>query len=186
MIEQNPSAPESKVLIVQGDCRISNEPGVIFTTLLGSCVSLCLHDPLACIGGMNHFLLPGAERRDSPAKCSRYGADAMAMLLSELLARGARRSRLEAKLFGGARMLAGVKDLGSQNATFAEAYLRRENIALAGASLGGDRGRRVEFWPRSGRTRQLWVGLEAAGLDHGPNPAPARSLVPEALPCNAR
>ncbi len=72
-------------------------------------------------------------------------------------------AELEAKLFGGARMLAGLTDLGSRNAEFAEEFVRRENIAFKGGSLRGDRGRRVEFWPHSGRSRQLWVG-SAAGV----------------------
>jgi len=152
--------PECKIVVVQGEYRISDSPDVVLSTLLGSCVSMCLHDPVARIGGMNHFLLPGADRGDDGLSSLRYGAYAMELLVNGLLARGAKRSRLEAKLFGGARMVAGLTDLGAKNAAFAETYLRRESIVLAGASLRGDRGRRVEFWPYSGRTRQLWLGRE--------------------------
>lgn len=150
--------PESKITIIQGEYRISAEAGVVLSTLLGSCVSMCLYDPVAHLGGMNHFLLPGSEREEDGAGSLRYGAYAMELLVNGLLARGAKRSRLEAKLFGGARMLAGLTDLGARNAEFAESYVRRENITLTAASLRGDRGRRVEFWPHSGRTRQLLVG----------------------------
>jgi chemotaxis protein CheD len=152
-------AAERRIVIVQGEYHICTRPDVILSTLLGSCVAMCLHDPVAGVGGMNHFLLPGTDDEDG-ASSLRYGAYAMELLVNGVLARGARRGRLEAKLFGGARMLAGLTDLGSKNAEFAEDYVRRENIALAGGSLRGERGRRIEFWPRTGRTRQLWVGSE--------------------------
>ncbi|GAC1345891.1 MAG: chemoreceptor glutamine deamidase CheD [Acetobacteraceae bacterium] len=155
-------AREQKVLVVQGEYRISSRPEVVLSTLLGSCVTMCLYDPVACVGGMNHFLLPGTEGEDDGTNSLRYGAYAMELLVNGLLAAGCRRNRLEAKLFGGARMLAGLTDLGSRNASFAEQYIRRENIGFAGGSLRGDRGRRIEFWPFSGRTRQLWIGGDTA------------------------
>ncbi len=155
------AAPERKILVVQGEYHISTRPDVVLSTLLGSCVSVCLRDPVAGVGGMNHFLLPGADCEDDGTGSVRYGAHAMELLVNGLLAQGARRARLEAKLFGGARMLAGLTDLGARNAEFAEHYVKRESIAFTGGSLRGDRGRRVEFWPCSGRTRQLWVGGNA-------------------------
>ena len=83
----------------------------------------------------------------------------MELLVNGLLRqRGARRERLEAKLFGGARMLEGLTDVGRCNADFAERFVKRERIALTGGSLRGERGRRVQFWPTSGRARQLTLG----------------------------
>ncbi|HYZ64636.1 MAG TPA: chemotaxis protein CheD [Acetobacteraceae bacterium] len=153
---------EHRILVVQGEFHISSSPDVILSTLLGSCVAVCLYDPVACVGGMNHFLLPGTEREADGSAPLRYGAHAMELLVNGLLKRGAQRGRLEAKLFGGARMLAGLTDLGKRNAEFACEYVRRENIAFKSGSLRGERGRRVEFWPHSGRTRQLWIGNSAA------------------------
>lgn len=150
-----------KIVVVQGEYRISSKPEVVLSTLLGSCVAMCLHDPVARIGGLNHFLLPGTDKEEDGSSSLRYGAYAMELLVNGVLAQGAKRSRLEAKLFGGARMLTGLTDLGARNAEFAEEYVRRENIAFTGGSLRGERGRRIEFWPHSGRTRQLWVGGDA-------------------------
>src|ERR1700712_2905807 len=111
---------ERKILVVQGEYRIVAQSDVMLSTLLGSCVAMCLRDPVAGVGGMNHFLLPGADA-ESDGTCSvRYGAHAMELLVNGLLAQGGRRARLEAKLFGGARMLAGLTDLGARNAQFAE------------------------------------------------------------------
>lgn len=161
---------EIRITIVQGEYKISGRADVVLSTLLGSCVAMCLFDPVAHLGGLNHFLLPGSDTGDESDRSLRYGAYAMELLVNSLLTQGAAKSRLRAKLFGGARMLAGLTDLGGRNADFAEQYLQRENIALVGGSLRGDRGRRVEFWPFTGRTRQLLLGGALAAERYPPPP----------------
>ena len=148
-----PSAFERRLNIVQGEFHVTDDAGLVLTTILGSCVAACLHDPVARVGGMNHFLLPGDEI--STMACDRYGVHAMELLVNGLLQRGARRERLQAKLFGGARMLKGLTDIGTMNADFAERFIKRERIAYTGGSLRGERGRRLQFWPVIGRARQL-------------------------------
>ncbi|WP_426958710.1 chemotaxis protein CheD [Muricoccus radiodurans] len=151
---------DRRVNIVQGEFRVTADPEVVLTTILGSCVAACLRDPVAGVGGMNHFLLPGEI--GGGGESMRYGVHAMELLVNGLLRRGARRERLEAKLFGGARMLDGLTDVGAQNAAFAERFLREERIAHSGGSLRGERGRRIQFWPVTGRARQLVIeGHEA-------------------------
>lgn len=151
-----PAGPaERRVHLVQGEFRVSGDPDVVLATLLGSCVAACLHDPVAGIGGMNHFLLPGGDSGGEPECALRYGVHAMELLINGMLRAGGRRDRLAAKLFGGASVLGGLTDIGRQNADFAESFLRRERIAVSSASLLGRRGRRVHFWPHSGRARQM-------------------------------
>lgn len=146
------SAPK-RIHIVQGEHHVSDDPGVVLSTLLGSCVAACILDPVAGIGGMNHFLLPGRDAElDSEAR--RLGVHAMELLVNALLGRGARRERLEAKLFGGARLIDGLTDIGRQNADFAEQFLAAEGIRHVGGSLRGENGRKIQFWPVSGRARQ--------------------------------
>lgn len=176
-------AAERRVHVVQGEFHVSGDPGVVLTTILGSCVAACLRDPVARLGGMNHFLLPGDGGGDGgeAPDAMRYGVHAMELLVNGLLRAGARRERLEARLFGGARMLQGLTDVGRQNADFAEGFLRRERIALAGASLRGDRGRRVQFWPHGGRTRQMLLdggdsAVFAAERRAGPAPSDAGTV----------
>ena len=144
---------ERKVNIIQGEFVISDEPDVVLTTLLGSCVAACLRDSVSGIGGMNHFLLPG----EAGSAGLRYGVHAMELLMNGLLKRGARRERLEAKLFGGARLSDHLADIGDQNASFAERFMREEGIRVVGGSLRGDQGRRIQFWPATGRARQALV-----------------------------
>jgi chemotaxis protein CheD len=145
-------APQ-RINIVQGEYQVSGDPRVVFTTILGSCVAACIHDPVARVGGLNHFLLPG----ESEGEGLRYGAYAMELLVNGLLQRGGRRERLEAKLFGGACVQAGLSNIGEMNATFAETFLEREGIQLVGKSLRGIQARRIQFWPVAGRARQLLV-----------------------------
>ena len=146
-----------KVHVIQGEFHVSDEPDLVLTTILGSCVAACVRDPVAGVGGMNHFLLPG----EGGGEGLRYGVQSMELLVNALLRRGARRDRLEVKLFGGARLIDGLTDVGSQNAAFAERFVRDEGLTAAGGSLRGQQARRIQYWPVSGRARQ--VLLEAAG-----------------------
>jgi chemotaxis protein CheD len=144
----------SRVNIVQGEYHVSGEANVVIATLLGSCVAACLHDPVARVGGMNHFLLPGDL--DS-GEAGRYGVHLMELLVNGLLKLGASRDRLEAKLFGGANTMRMLGNIGDQNATFAREFLARERITVCGGSLGGTRGRRLQYFPYTGNAKQMMV-----------------------------
>lgn len=152
-----------RINIIQGGHHVDNDPSVVLTTILGSCVAACLWDPEACVGGMNHFLLPGHanfQNRCSGMESQRYGVNLMELLINDLLRRGAVKSRLKAKLFGGAAMIKGLTDIGAMNAAFAEGFLRDEGIELLGGSLRGIQGRRIQFWPVGGRARQAFLSAE--------------------------
>ena len=141
------------VQLTQGDRYISGDPDEVLTTVLGSCIAACIRDPVARVGGMNHFLLPEGAGDDRNAE--RYGVNAMELLINGLLKRGASRRNLEAKIFGGANVMAGLSNVGTRNAEFARLYLAEEGIPLIGASTGGDLPRRVRYWPVTGRASQL-------------------------------
>ena len=143
-----------RIHVAQGDAKVSAGPDVVMTTLLGSCVAACIRDPGAGVGGMNHFLLPGEGETATSSRSESYGLYLMELLINGLLKKGARRGSLEAKLFGGARMFDGLSDIGAKNAAFAKRFLEMEGIPLVGGNLGGTRGRRLEYWPVSGRARQ--------------------------------
>jgi chemotaxis protein CheD len=88
---------------------------------------------------------------------ARHGVHLMELLINGLLKAGASRQRLEAKLFGGARTMNVSGAFGAANARFAQEFLRREGIAITGGSLGGEAGRRIQYWPATGRVRQKLV-----------------------------
>jgi chemotaxis protein CheD len=150
------AGPERRINIVQGEFKVSEDSNVVLTTLLGSCVAACIRDPVAGVGGMNHFLLPGAEA-GSAKDSERFGVHLMELLLNGLMRQGAQRDRLEAKLFGGARMMNGLSDIGAKNAAFAKRFLVYEGIRIVGGDSGGAQGRRIQFWPVSGRALQSYI-----------------------------
>ena len=175
MTENVTDRASRQIHVVQGEYEVSSDPAVVLTTILGSCVAVCLRDSERGIGGMNHFLLPDGES-DGLDDGKRFGVHAMELLINGLLRKGARRETLEAKIFGGARMFDGLSDVGAANAAFAERFLHDEGIPVIGGSLGGVGARRVKFWPATGRARQRIVTDPAAigDLNRAPKPAPAQ------------
>ena len=129
---------------------------MVLSTVLGSCVAACVRDSIAGVGGMNHFMLPDAGSNGGSVAASasmRYGAYAMEMLLNELFKAGARRERLEAKVFGGGAVLANMTmlNIGDRNADFVLRYLQLEQVRVAAQDLRGGLPRRVSYFPRSGK-----------------------------------
>ncbi|WP_175804003.1 chemoreceptor glutamine deamidase CheD [Burkholderia ambifaria] len=141
---------------------------MVLMTVLGSCVAACLHDPLAGIGGMNHFMLPddGADAGAAASDSMRYGAYAMEVLINELIKAGGRRERIEAKVFGGAAVLAGMTtiNIGDRNADFVRRYLALERIRITAEDLQGVHPRKVAFMPRTGRAMVKKLRLQVPGV----------------------
>ena len=130
----------------------ASQRNILIVTVLGSCVSTCLMDPVARIGGMNHFMLPDrAGVHSLVSEPARYGAHAMEMLINNLLSMGAHRDRLVAKVFGAGRVLPGMSDVGARNAQFALEYLDRERITVSARDVGGIHARKVYFFVETGR-----------------------------------
>jgi chemotaxis protein CheD len=138
------------IKVLPGEYVVTGDE-VMLVTLLGSCVSACIRDPLAGVGGMNHFMLPDSGIGEGGS--ARYGAYAMEMLINDLLKRGATRNRLEAKVFGGGAVLASLasSNVGERNADFVLDYLAAENLPVLAQDLGDTCPRRVHYFPRSGR-----------------------------------
>jgi chemotaxis protein CheD len=142
---------------------VTIEPGEYFTskdkiiisTLLGSCVSACLWDPVHKIAGMNHFLLSSRRYKKNTPVCvseaGRYGVHAMELVINDMLQLGASRKYLNAKVFGGGNVLNGsVSDsnffcVGDVNVRFIKEFLDTEKIPIISSDLGGDNGRIVRF-----------------------------------------
>jgi chemotaxis protein CheD len=144
-----------RLVVLQGEHKVADRPGVIITTLLGSCVAVCLRDSIARVGGMNHFLLaePGNAAIVDPADLQRYGIHAMELLINALMNIGAARSRLRAQVYGGANVVPGLGRIGSSNALFARRFLETEGISISHCDIGGTSGRRLDFLPYEGKAR---------------------------------
>jgi chemotaxis protein CheD len=151
------------VKILPGQYHAGKGPGSI-STVLGSCVSTCLWDPVERIGGMNHFMLPGQPgAAASPWEVSgRLGVYAMEVLINEMVHEGADRRRLVAKVFGGARVLQGFDtlDVGALNSKFVLAFLREENIRILAQDLLGVSPRKIHFFPDTGKVQMRKLHLQ--------------------------
>lgn len=140
--------------IIVGEVKASQEPLKV-TTLLGSCVGVCLYDPKVRVGGMNHFMLPSNSAGDGPS--ATYGIHAMELLINEIMKLGGDRRRLTAKVFGGADVLgkrasgsAGIT-VGEQNIQFALQFLETDSIPIVAKDLGGLQGRQIQFLTHTGQ-----------------------------------
>lgn len=144
-----------RITLDPGEFYASPDNDVILSTLLGSCVSTCLWDPVNHVFGMNHFLL--ANRRYAQqmpvivSDAGRYGINAMEMLINAMLAKGANRRHFRAKAFGGGNVLKSVPGtddffaVGDVNSRFIIEFLQNENIPLDSQHLGGNFGRVIHF-----------------------------------------
>lgn len=132
----------------------ANETMIV--TVLGSCVSVCLRDPITRIAGMNHFLLPANKDEASfNSDSARYGVYAMEILINHLMKLGASRQRLQAKIFGGSNVLKQLKtnNIGAQNSEFVLDYLHAEKIEIVAQDLMGEFPRKVYFFPTTGAVK---------------------------------
>lgn len=167
-------ANRSRITVMQGTVEVSADPDVVLTTVLGSCVAACLFDPLARVGGMNHFLL--AEPRETGGRATadvHYGTYLMELLINSMLQQGARKSRMKAHIYGGANIHQNMQHIGTHNAALAERFLNAEGIIISHRDAGGNCARRVDFLAASGKARCRHVDNAAAPA---PKPASARPM----------
>lgn len=152
------------VFVSEGDFYVSTSPYEVLSTVLGSCIAVCIWDPIAGCGGMNHFLLPTQTSPSDglPSSELRFGSYSIERLVNALIARGAVRERLEVKIFGGANIADTQSNYGHANADFVEQYLKRERLTVVASSLRGTNARRVRYHAASGRARVSMIGGDRA------------------------
>lgn len=152
--------PTAHIAIMPGALYCSAEPALL-TTVLGSCVAVCLWDGVRGFGGMNHFVLPSdPQAQDNP----RYGDVAMVLLTKGLLRLGSRVRNLQAKVFGGAAVLSfGGKTIGSGNVEFALDWLQRRRIPITAQRTGGDFGQQVRFHTGNGEVLVRYIPAGGSG-----------------------
>ena len=141
------------VKVLPGEFFVADEDLLVLTTL-GSCIAACLWDREKRVGGMNHFLLPDTGSDIGGASDSgRYGNVAMDLLIGEMVKRGATRSTMEAKVFGGGAVISGMNtiNVGERNTAFVLDYLRTERITVVSKDVLDIYPRKVCFLPASGK-----------------------------------
>jgi len=145
--------------LLPGEYYVTQEDELI-TTVLGSCIAACIRDPIAGIGGMNHFMLPETSKARLHAgnesvvgNATRYGNYAMEHLINTILSHGGKRKNLEIKLFGGGKIIPTMSDVGARNIQFVLEYVDAEALKLLGQDLGDIYPRKVNFYPKTGIAR---------------------------------
>ena len=140
------------------------------STLLGSCVAVCLYDSGIPIAGMNHFMLPQMNKNRANDDDILLAGDAcMEALLNGLLAQGAARHRIRAKAFGGGTIIESTGQslsIGKRNADFAREWLDRENIPLVSSDLLGPWSRKVLLVPQNGEALCKRITINAQSAEH--------------------
>lgn len=150
------SLTELRTFVPAGAIVVTSGSETLMTVGLGSCVAVVLDDPVARVGGVAHVVLPGSARGDRPGQPGRYATTAVPLLVERILAAGGRRTRLRARLVGGATMFPellapGVSSLGSRNLAAVREILGDHGIPVIGEDTGGNHGRSVSFRPAEGR-----------------------------------
>ena len=140
-----------------GEYKVSKDH-MMLVTILGSCVAACIRDPLLGIGGMNHFLLPESNGNSFGGiadEGTRYGNHAMELLINDMLKMGCKKERFEIKVFGGAHVGNMNVSVGKDNADFILEYMDQEGLKLATHDLGGNRARKIHFFPDTGKVSRF-------------------------------
>ena len=137
------------VKVLPGEYYVTNE-NLLLITVLGSCISACLWDNRAGVGGMNHFMLPEGDAADTSG---RYGSYAMELLINDMMKLGARRESIQAKVFGGAQVIHSFKNMnvGERNTQFVREYLQTERIPVISEDVLDIYPRKVVFFGKSGK-----------------------------------
>jgi chemotaxis protein CheD len=155
------------VKVLPGEFYVTSNPDEVLVTVLGSCVSACIRDSRAGIGGMNHFMLAQGQAGGwgGEINSTRYGNFAMEKLINELLKAGCSRNALEIKVFGGGNVITSRNPIGTQNSEFVLRYLESEGLGIAAQDLGGQYPRRIQYYPATGRVvRRILAGTESTAI----------------------
>lgn len=159
----NIDADLTRMSIHIGGLHASRKP-LLLDTVLGSCIAACLYDPVLGMGGMNHFMLPEGSDPGDPTS-TRYGVNAMELLISDLMKIGADRRRFQAKVFGGGHVLnirESLDGVPQRNIDFVKKFLEAEQIPVVREDLGGFQPRRVLFQTHTGKVFMKYLGNNEA------------------------
>lgn len=145
--------------ILPGELYVSTH-GEMISTVLGSCISVCIRDKQKGIGGMNHFMLPQNSEYSTEnwgnnpiTSASRYGNWAMEYLINAILKRGGEKKNFEVKVFGGGQMMATMTDIGQKNILFVYQYLAEEMLKIEASDVGDIYARKVLYFPDTGSVK---------------------------------
>lgn len=139
--------------ISSGGIYLTEEDEVI-TTVLGSCIAVCVRDLMTGITGMNHFLIAGNKNDINNASghsLFQYGLYSMDYMLNKMIHLGCSKDTMEIKIFGGGAIISSVGDVGKSNVRFVKNYINLKGYRLAGEDVGGNHPRKINYFSGSGK-----------------------------------
>lgn len=132
----------------------------LLTTVLGSCIAVCIYDEFSQTGGMNHFMLPrihhaksGSEFEHTTEGTARYGTWAMEQLINTMMRHGVKKRNMQFKIFGGGKMFGQDIDIGQQNIDFIFEYMQSEQLNVVAHDVGSNHPRKVNFFTGTGNVQ---------------------------------
>lgn len=140
--------------ILPGEYYVTDKQEMI-TTVLGSCISVCIYEQRTGLGAMNHFMLPSSngnnDADDLMSESFRYGDVAMERMINDLLKNGADKDKIVFKAFGGGQIIKQMTSVGERNIKFLHKFMVMEGYKLSAVDLGGPHPRKVNFFPKTGK-----------------------------------
>ncbi len=144
------------IKVGMADLKVADFPNALTTLGLGSCVGICLYDPLTKVTGMAHIMLPSSKAIRKNENIAKFADTAIVELISQMESKGARKSRFYAKIAGGAQMFSfssqnDAMKIGERNAEAVRAILKDIGIPIKADETGGNFGRTIEFYSEDGK-----------------------------------
>jgi len=144
------------------DIGIDTAPNTL-RTILGSCIGICIYDPVVRLGGLSHIMLPSSK--NPTVNIKKYADSAIPYMIDEMIKRGADRKRMIAKIAGGSTMFRHTEntlmgDIGKNNIVSTKEILARLNIRIVSEDVGGDYGRTIDFYLETGELKIKTIGKE--------------------------
>jgi len=149
----NMESNQEKIIVGIADLVVVHNPAVLVTIGLGSCVAISLRDPESRFGGLSHILLPSIKESNNKDNPLKFADSAIEIAVDRLIKKGCLKSRLEAKMAGGASMFSfgeNTMNIGERNVEAVKQKLKEMDIPILASDTGANYGRTVEFNIASG------------------------------------
>lgn len=158
----------AEVFVNMGQISSFKTQGILTTVGLGSCVGVALYDNVAKVGVMGHIFLPKSRANDDEAPPGKYADTGIPAMIDEAIRLGARKSRLRAKIAGGANLFPGLSansaSIGQQNIQAVREHLDKHGVAIVGQDVAGGHGRKMRFFVENGVVTVTAIGKEAVEI----------------------
>lgn len=143
-----------------GEFYVTSDPEEVITTILGSCVAVCIRDIKLGVGGMNHFLL-ASPSNGITSLSNRYGSFAMEQLINSILKKGGHKNDFEIKVYGGSNLFKNMNNVGLNNIKFIQEYFKTEGLRVDSEDVGGEVPRKIFYWPKTGQVVRNFITTDS-------------------------